>query len=47
MQDALMVGYVKEPCSFKKLASVLEDGKKSATLKTTDHSAVDEYAIYR
>lgn len=47
MQDALMVGYVKEPYSFKKLASVLEDGKKSAALKTTDHSAVDEYAIYR
>ncbi len=46
MQDALMVGYVKEPYSFKKFASVL-DKKKSAALKTTNHSAVDEYAIYR
>ena len=46
MQDALMVGYVKEPYSFKKLASVLDDGKKSAALKTTNHSAVDEHTIY-
>jgi len=46
MQDALMVGYVKEPYSFKKLASLLDDGKKSAALKTANHSAVDEYAIY-
>lgn len=45
MQDALMVGYVKAPYSFKKLASVLDD-KKSAALKTTNHSAVDEYTIY-
>lgn len=47
MQDALMVGYVKKPYSFKKLASVLDDGKKSAALKTTNHSAVDKYATYR
>ncbi len=47
MQDALMVGYVKEPYSFKNLASVLDDNKKSAALKTTNHFAVDEYAIYR
>ncbi|MBW2011153.1 MAG: hypothetical protein JRG68_04630 [Deltaproteobacteria bacterium] len=47
MQNALMVGYVKHPYSFVKLASVLDDGKKSAALKTTNHSAVDEYAIYR
>ncbi len=46
MQDALMVGYVKEPYSFKKLASLLDDAKKSAALKTANHSAVDEYAIY-
>ncbi len=46
MQDALMVGYVKGPCSFSKLASVLDD-KKSAALKTTKHYAVDGYAIYR
>jgi len=46
MQDALMVGYVKGNYSFGKLASVL-DGNKSAVLKTTNHSAVDEYAIYR
>jgi len=47
MQDALMVGYVKEPYSFKKLASVLHDSKKSAVLNTINHYAVDEYAIYR
>lgn len=46
MQDALMVGYIKGDYSFKKLASVL-DGKKSAVLKTANHFAVDEYAIYR
>ena len=46
MQDALIVGYVKEPYSFKKLASVLDDGKKGAALKTANHSAVDEYTIY-
>ncbi len=46
MQDALMVGYVKAPYSFKKLASVFND-KKSAVLNTTNHSEVDEYAIYR
>ena len=45
MQDALMVGYVKGHYSFRKLASVL-DGKKSAVLKTTNHSAVNEYTIY-
>lgn len=47
MQDALMVGYVKGRYSFIKLASVLDDGEKSAALKTTIHSAVDEYGIYR
>jgi hypothetical protein len=47
MQDALMVGYVKGHYSFIKLASVLDDSKKSAILKTTHHSAIDEYAIYR
>jgi len=47
MQDALMVGYAKDHFSFVKLASVLDDSKQSATLKTTNHSALDEYAIYR
>ena len=47
MQDALMVGYAKEPYSFKKLASILEGGKKSASLRTTDHFVVDAHAIYR
>jgi len=47
MQDALMVGYVKDHYSFTKLASVLDDFKKSAFLKTTNHAAIDEYAIYR
>ena len=42
-----MVGYVKAPYSFKKLAFVLDDSKKSAVLNTTNHYAVDEYAIYR
>lgn len=46
MQDALMVGYVKDRYSFIELASVL-DGRKSAALNTTYHSAVDKYAIYR
>ncbi|MCX5828431.1 MAG: hypothetical protein NTV58_10595 [Deltaproteobacteria bacterium] len=47
MQDALMVGYIKDDYSFIKLASVLDDDIKSATLKTTNHFAIDEYAIYR
>jgi hypothetical protein len=47
LQDALMVGYIKGQYSFKKLASVLDDDKKSATLKTTNHFEIDEYAIYR
>jgi hypothetical protein len=47
MQDALMVGYVKDHYSFIKLASVLDDSKMSAILKTTNHAAIDEYAIYR
>ncbi len=45
MQDALMVGYVKGHYSFRKLASVF-DATKSAVLKTTNHSAIDEYTIY-
>ena len=47
MQDALMVGYAKGRYSFTKLASVLDGGKKSVALKTTNHFALDEYAIYR
>jgi hypothetical protein len=47
MQDALMVGYVKDHYSFIKIASVLGDSKKSAILKTTNHAAIDKYAIYR
>lgn len=46
MQNALMVGYVTGHYSFKKLASVLDDGK-SANLKTNSHSEVDEHTIYR
>lgn len=45
MRDALMVGYVGEDYSFKKLASVL-DGKKSTFLNTINHIAVDKYTIY-
>jgi len=40
MQDALMVGYVKDHYSFIKLASVLNDSKKSAILKTTNHHSI-------
>lgn len=47
MQDAMMVGYVKGDPSFRKLSSVLDDSAKSATLKTTQHSKVSEFAIYR
>ena len=47
MQDAMMVGYVTGTYSFKKLASVLNDGKSSAGMKTTGHSSVDDYGIYR
>ncbi len=46
MQDALMVGYIKVPYSFENLESVLNDDKKSAVMKTTNHFAVDEYSIY-
>jgi hypothetical protein len=47
MQDALMVGYAKDHYSFIKLASVLDDSKKNAILKTTNHFAIDEHSIYR
>lgn len=47
MQDALMVGYDKGDYSFGKFASVLDDGRNSAFLKTVSHSAVNEYNIYR
>ena len=46
MQDALMVGYDKGDYSFGKLASVLDDGRNSAFLNTTNHSVVNEY-MYR
>ncbi len=45
MQDALMVGYVTAPYSFKTLASAL-NGKKSAELKTLDHSEMIDSGIY-
>ncbi|MBC2716593.1 MAG: hypothetical protein HF978_14915 [Desulfobacteraceae bacterium] len=47
MQDALMVGYVKTPYSFKKLASVLDDNKENDNLKIIEHYEVVEYSIYR
>ncbi|MGA2402359.1 MAG: hypothetical protein ABSG91_11755 [Syntrophobacteraceae bacterium] len=47
MQDALMVGYVKGPYPLTKLASILDDDKNKATLKPIEHSAVEEYEIYR
>lgn len=47
MQDAMMVGYVKGDSSFRKLSSVLDGSTTSATLKTTQHSEVNEFAMYR
>lgn len=47
MQNVLMVGYVRGGYSFKKLASVLDDVKNYAILKLIEHSAINEYAIYR
>jgi len=47
MQDALMVGYVKTPYSFKKLASVLDDNKENDDLRIIKHYAVNGYKIYR
>lgn len=47
MLDALMVGYVKGNYSFVKLASVLDDSKNNAVLKTTDHFVVKINEIYR
>jgi hypothetical protein len=47
MQDALMVAYVKGHYSFKDLESVIDDGKKSAVLKTNSHYEFDKYAVYR
>lgn len=47
MQDALMVAYVKGHYSFRDLESVIEDGKKSSVLRTTDHSELERYTIYR
>ncbi len=47
MQEAMMVGYVKGPYSLKKLATVLDDEIESAALKTTRHSHINEFSIYR
>lgn len=47
MQDALMVGYVKGQYSFKQLATVLDDKKRSVNLKTITHSYINEHSIYR
>lgn len=46
MQEALMIGYVKERYSFVELASILGDTKKTAALKTSKHSTVEGYEIY-
>lgn len=46
MQDALMVGYVTAPYSFKKLAYAL-DGKGSRALKTVNHFEIVEFEIFR
>jgi hypothetical protein len=46
MQDALMVGYVKTPYSFKKFASILDDKKKNDDMRVIDHNEDDEYSSY-
>jgi len=45
MQDALMVGYTKEPYSFKHLSSILND-KKSTELNTIEHYEIAKFKIY-
>lgn len=47
MQDALMVGYVNGDPSYIRLASVLNNAKETLTLKTIDHTEINEYKIYR
>lgn len=47
MQDALMVGYVKDHNSFDKLSSVLDDKKKHAVLKTVAHTSTGDHDTYR
>ncbi|WP_072907888.1 hypothetical protein [Malonomonas rubra] len=46
MQNALMVGYVKKPYSFKHLASALDGNNESINLKTIRHSPVPKLSIY-
>jgi hypothetical protein len=46
MQDGMMVGYVTGRYSFKKLADVLDDDKKTAFLKTNTHSEIAVDSIY-
>jgi hypothetical protein len=46
MQDALMVGYVGDHISFKKLASVLDNSGQKYALNTMSHALVNEAAIY-
>lgn len=46
MQDAMMVGYVTGRYTFEKLASGLGDNK-SVNLKTSSHSEVVKYSLYR
>lgn len=45
MQNALMVGYVAEGYSFKKLATALDE-KGSVTFGTSSHSELAEQGIY-
>ncbi|WP_319406288.1 hypothetical protein [uncultured Desulfosarcina sp.] len=46
MQDAMMVGYVKDNYSFKKLASILNHEDYSRILNTTFNSSGDDPTIY-
>ena len=46
MQNALMIGYVKKPYSFEKLASALDSDNANVDLKTINHSFTSELAIY-
>lgn len=46
MQDALMVGYIKNDGSFKQLASILNNNKSCSFLNTISHSEIVRNSIY-
>ena len=46
MQDALMVGYVREPYSFEKLAVTLGDVVNKVAFGTSEHSYIENHEVY-